>query len=423
MDTLPATHPTEPSLERRLAAYADVLLRVGVNLQPSQSLMIRAQVEAAPLVRLLAERAYGLGAPQVEVLWSDEAVTRSRFLHAPDGTFERIPHWRAEGMTAMVRAGFASLTIVSDDPSLLAEADPKRYATYVRTWQAALGAYRASTMSNGVQWCVAAFAGEAWASKLFQGVPGEEAVLRLWDVIFATTRCSEHDPVGAWEAHVARLQAWKDRLNERRYVALHFRGPGTGLRVGLAHGHVWAGASASTPNGVRFVPNLPTEEVFTAPHRDQVDGTVRASLPLVNGGTTIRGIALRFRSGRVVEADATSGLEALRRILDTDEGASRLGEVALVPVSSPVKAAGMLFYATLFDENAASHLALGRAYPTTVRGGTTMSSERSLAAGLNDSLAHVDFMIGSEEVDVDGETADGEREPVMVGGEWTSWGV
>lgn len=415
--TLP-TEPVNQPFEVRLERYADLLLRVGVNLQEGQGLVIRASLEAAPLVRLLVDRAYASGCPQVEVMWSDDAVTRSRFLSAPDGTFDRIAAWRAQGMTSMAEAGFASLGLTSDDPDLLQGTDPERWATYVRRWQGAVTGYTDVVMSNRTQWSLAAYAGRAWAAKVFPDVNGDEAVRRLWDAIFHAARSDVADPVLAWRDHQGRLRSHVERLNARRYVALHFRGPGTDLRVGLAHGHVWEGAKAVTPEGVRFAPNIPTEEVFTAPHRQQVDGNVRATLPLVNGGNLIEGIELRFEAGRVVDAKARSGFASLRRILDTDDGASRLGEVALVPVSSPVRTSGLLFYRTLFDENAASHLALGRAYPGTVAGGADMTPEARAAAGLNASLTHVDFMIGSAEVDVDGELASGEREGVMQMGEW-----
>jgi len=410
--------PDSAALEARMNSYADLLVKVGVNLQAGQGLLVRAPTEAAPLVRRVVEVAYRLGSPYVEVSWSDDAVTRARFLHAPDDSFERVPQWRADGYLAMAHQGFASLAIVGDDPDLLAGIDPQRFATYARAWQRATRAYQQIAMNDAIAWTVAAYAGLAWARKAFPGVEDRQAVTDLWDAIFAASRASEADPVAAWERHSGRLKSWCERLDERRYAALRFRGPGTDLRVGLADGHAWEGGSSVTPAGTIFMPNMPTEEVFTAPHRERVDGVVRASMPLANGGSVIDGFTLRFDGGVVVEAHAASGQAALDRILDTDEGARRLGEVALVPASSPIAQTGVLFFETLFDENAASHIALGRAYPTTVEGGAAMSEEQARGAGLNDSLAHVDFMIGSAEMDVDGETADGRLEPVMRAGEW-----
>jgi len=410
--------PGGAAFAARLNAYADLLVKVGVNLQPGQGLLVRAQTEAAPLVRRVAEAAYGLGSPYVEVSWADDAVTRARFLHAPDDSFERVPQWRADGYLAMAQQGFASLAILSDDPDLLAGTDPQRWATYARAWQRANRAYQQIAMSDGVAWSVAAYAGLAWARKAFPGVEDRQAVESLWDAIFAASRVTGADPVAAWERHDGQIKGWGERLNGRRYAAVRFRGPGTDLRVGLADGHIWEGGSSVTPDGTPFMPNMPTEEIFTAPHRERVDGVVKASMPLANGGSVIDDFTLRFEKGVVVEARAGSGQAALERILDTDEGARRLGEVALVPASSPIARTGVLFFETLFDENAASHIALGRAYPTTVEGGAAMSEDEARAAGLNDSLAHVDFMIGSAAMDVDGETADGELEPVMRAGEW-----
>lgn len=414
-----ATLPLPPARDATaLAAYADLLLRVGVNLQPGQGLVVRAQIEAAPLVRPLAEAAYRLGAPLVEVMWGDDAVTRARFLHAADGTFETVPAWRADGMRRMAEAGYAELSILSDDPDLLAGADPARWSTYVRAWQRVNRAHQAIVMADGVPWCVAGYPGVAWARKAFPGLEPADAVARLWAAIRTAVRLDRGDPVAAWRRHAQELRARREALQALDLAALRFRGPDTDLEVGLAEGHVWLGGSSVTAEGVPFVPNMPTEEVFTAPHRDRVNGVVRASLPLVNGGTVIEGIALRFRQGRVVEASASRGEAALRRILDTDEGALRLGEVALVSAASPIRRAGVLFWETLFDENAASHVALGKAYPTTVRGAAAMSAQEAAAAGLNDSLTHVDFMIGSEAMDVDGVRASGAVVPVMRAGAW-----
>ncbi len=418
------THPDAPApsdgaaFEARLTTYADLLVKVGVNLQPGQGLLVRAQTEAAPLVRKVVETAYRLGSPLVDVSWSDDEVTRARFLHAPADSFERVPTWRADGHLAMAQQGFASLAILSDDPDLLAGTEPERWATYARAWQRANRAYQQIAMSDGIAWSVAGNGGLAWARKVFPGVEDGQAVASLWDAIFAASRVTASDPVAAWEQHNARIKGWGARLNARRYAAVRFRGPGTDLRVGLADGHSWEGGSAATPDGTRFMPNMPTEEIFTAPHRERVDGVVKASMPLANGGSVIDDFTLRFENGAVVQARAGTGQAALDRILDTDEGARRLGEVALVPASSPIARTGVLFFETLFDENAASHIALGRAYPTTVEGGAAMREEDARAAGLNDSLAHVDFMIGSAAMDVDGETADGRLEPVMRSGEW-----
>src|SRR5690606_9264687 len=296
--------------------------------------------------------------------------------------------------------------------------DPKRMATYLEHWRPLMKPYYELSMSDRVAWSGAAAASPAWARRVFPGLPEDEALARLWDAIFHAVRVDAADPVAAWREHTAALLARKERLNERRYAALRFRGPGTDLRVGLADGHQWDGGASYTPGGVEFVANMPTEAGFTAAHRERVDGVVRATKPLAYAGTLIDGIEVTFANGVVTKAVAREGQEALEHVLNTDPGARRLGEVALVPASSPIARTGLLFYETLFDENAACHLALGQGYAMTLQGGQRMSAEERRAAGLNESLTHVDFMIGSDQVDVDGELPSGEHEPVMRAGEW-----
>lgn len=409
---------TNASFEDRLTAYAELLVRVGVNVQPGQKLLVRASTESAPLVRKVAEIAYRIGSPLVDVHWNDDGVTRARFLHGPEGSFSTISEWRAKAMIQLAEEGAASLAISSDDPDMLAGTDPDRFSTYMKAWRPAVKPYSDVAMNDGIAWSVAAAAAPAWAKRVFPGLPESEAVAKLWDAIFAATRIDEPDPVGAWRAHTDRLKAMKERLNEQRFAALRFRAPGTDLRVGLADGHVWDGGVSRTPVGTEFVANMPTEEVFTAPHRAKVDGVVRASMPLAYSGTIIDDFALTFEAGRVVEARAGSGQKALDNILGTDEGSRRLGEVALVPASSPIAKTGILFLETLFDENAACHIALGKAYGLTVKGSDAMTPEQRAEVGMNESLSHVDFMIGSAEMDVDGERANGELVPVLRQGEW-----
>ncbi|MFO7545776.1 MAG: aminopeptidase [Trueperaceae bacterium] len=409
---------TNASFEDRLTAYAELLVRVGVNVQPGQKLLVRASTESAPLVRKVAEIAYRIGSPLVDVHWNDDGVTRARFLHGPEGSFSTITEWRAKAMIQLAEEGAASLAITSDDPDMLAGTDPDRFSAYVKAWRPAVKPYSDLAMNDRIAWSVAAAAAPAWAKRVFPDLSEADAVAKLWDAIFAATRIDEPDPVGAWRAHTDRLKAMKGRLNEQRFAALRFRAPGTDLRVGLADGHVWDGGVSRTPDGTEFVANMPTEEVFTAPHRAQVDGVVRASMPLSYNGTIIDDFELTFEAGRVVKANAGTGQKALDNILDTDEGSRRLGEVALVPASSPIAKTGLLFLETLFDENAACHIALGKAYGLTVRGSDDMTPEQRAEVGMNESLSHVDFMIGSPEMDVDGERADGELVPVLREGEW-----
>lgn len=409
---------TTPSFAERLEAYAELLVKVGVNVQPGQKLLVRASVAAAPLVRRVVDIAYRSGSSYVEVLWGDDAVQRSRFLHGSEGSFGIIPQYRADAMNSLAAEGAASLAILADDPDALAGTLPERFSAYQKAWRPAIRSYSDLAMSDRIPWCVAAAAGPEWARKVFPDLPEAEAVDALWNAIFTATRVLEADPVAAWREHNADLARRKQALNERRYAALRFRAPGTDLRVGLADDHVWDGGGSTLPNGVGFVANMPTEEVFTAPHRERVDGVVRASMPLAYNGILIDDFSLEFKDGAVVKATAGKGQAALDDILDTDAGARRLGEVALVPASSPIAKADLLFLETLFDENAACHIALGRGYVNCLQGAQEMTGEERLAHGLNDSLAHVDFMIGSSEMDIDGELPDGTTEPVMRKGEW-----
>lgn len=404
----------------KLTAYARLLLDVGVNLRPGQKLLLRGSVDVKELVRSVAEQAYERGCPYVDVVWLDDHVQRSRFLKGPNETFDVIDEHRAAAANAHAEEGSAVLTIVSSDPHALDGVSAKNLGKYEAKWRAATAPYMEKAMTNAFQWCVAGAAGPGWARRVFPELSPAEAEERLWAAIFQATRMNEADPVAAWRKHNEELDAAVELLNARRYSALRFTGEGTDLEVGLADGHIWAGGGSSTPSGVEFVANMPTEEVFTAPHRTRVNGVVRASMPLSHGGTLIEGFTLTFEGGKVVGVKADKGQEMLQAVLNTDEGARRLGEVALVPASSPIAKAGSLFLNTLFDENAASHLALGKGYDFTLEGAEAMSAEEKLSAGLNDSAQHVDFMIGTHDMDVDGVKQDGSTEPVMRAGEWAT---
>lgn len=404
--------------DTRLDLLAQVAVNVGLGLKPGQELVLTAPVEALALVRRVTEHAYRAGASLVTTLYSDEPSTVARFQHAPEEAFDTAASWLYEGMAQAYRTGAARMAIGGENPSMLAAQDPARVA---RANRARSVAYRpALELITGfdINWSIVCAATPAWARLVFPDLPEEEGVAALWDAIFAASRIDAADPVAAWAAHNAALHARTRLLNDRRFSALRFTGPGTDLTVGLSDGHLWLGGAEEAKNGIVCNPNIPSEEVFTTPHAQKVDGFVRSTKPLSYQGTLIRDIAVRFEAGRIVEAMASAGQDVLHKVIDTDEGARRLGEVALVPHSSPISASGLLFYNTLFDENAASHVAIGQAYRTCLEGGTTASEDELAQRGANTSLIHIDWMIGSGEVDVDGITADGTAAPVMRAGEW-----
>lgn len=412
--------PPEMTLtfEQKLANYAELAVRVGVGLQPGQRLIVNAPVATAELARLIVEKAYQAGARLVDVIWDDDATTLARFRYAPRDSFEELATWRLDAMMAAAERGDAVLSIRATDPDLLAGQDPELVATLQRVTAAYRKPYSVKVMSNAFNWNLISAPLPAWAQRIFPQESAERAVELLWEAIFQATRADQPDPVRAWQQHLEALEAARTRLNDRQFDGLRFKGPGTDLFVGLPERHVWAGGSSQGKNGTTFVANIPTEEVFTAPHRDRTEGTVSATKPLAYAGNLIEGIRLRFEGGRVVEANATRGQDILRKLVETDEGSQRLGEVALVPNSSPISQLGLLFFNTLYDENAASHIAIGSAYRFNLEGGEALSEEEFGARGGNTSLTHVDWMIGSGELDVIGVHKDGREEPVMLGGEW-----
>lgn len=408
-----------------LRKYGHLAVKIALNLQPGQRLLIigplangGVSLDAAPLVRRVVESAYDAGAPYVETLWGDEAMQLARFHHAPRDAFGEYSMWLADALVKHAEAGHAVLSIYANDPDLLKDEPPALVGQVQTTVGKHVRPFREYVSKNQINWSVIAAPSQAWADVVFPGLPPDQRVPKLWETISRLCRLDRPDPVAAWEAHLAALAARRDFLNERRYRSLTYRGPGTDLTIGLPDGHLWVSGRSTSAAGIPFAPNLPTEEVFTMPHRDRVDGTVQSSKPLSYGGTLIDDFTMRFETGRVVQMTAKHGEPVLRQLLDTDEGASRLGEIALVPHGSPVAQSGVLFYNTLFDENAASHVAIGSAYRFTMEGGEGMSVEDFERAGGNRSATHVDFMIGSPALDIDGLRADGHAEPLMRQGEW-----
>jgi aminopeptidase len=406
-------------------AYSDLVVKVGLNLRAGQRLLIigplangGASLEAAPLVRRIAVSAYRAGAPLVEVLWGDEQLLLLRFQHAPRDSFGHFSEWLPRTLLEHVQHGHAVLSVYANDPDHLKDQDTNLITEVQQATSRAVREFREQISRNQINWTVVAAAGARWAAKVFPEAAPARQVDLLWDAIGKLCRLDRSDPIAAWERHLADLAARRDLLNAKRYTALNYTAPGTALTIGLPDGHAWVAGRSFSQSGIEFAPNLPTEEVFTIAHRSQVEGTVRSTKPLSYGGTLIEGFTLRFENGRVVNSAAERGDAVLRRLIDTDDGAGRLGEVALVPHSSPISQSGRLFYNTLFDENAASHVALGNAYKFTLQSGNDMTDDQFERSGGNRSAVHVDFMIGSGDLDVDGVLADGTTEPLMRQGEW-----
>lgn len=407
----------EQEFDQMLTKYADVTVKVGLNLRKDQCLSIRGILEDAPFIRKVVESAYKAGAKYVDVLWTDERTSRLFYEHANSENIEIIPEWLLHRFEEYYKRGDAELAVFSTDPNLLEGIDPDLIARYRKARaQKLLEPLR--KYENMTNWCVVATATPSWAIKVFPGLPVAEAQTKLWEAIFNACRIDVPDPVGAWEIHTRKLVKYKDYLNTKSYASLYYKGPGTDLTIGLPKNQVWSGAQETFKNGITCTVNIPTEEVFTAPHKDKAEGVVTASLPLNLVGVMVEDFTVTFENGRVVNVSAKKGEADLRKLIETDENASRLGEVALVPNSSPISQRGHLFYNTLFDENAASHIALGNAYRSTIEGGEDMTEEEFAANGGNKSLIHTDFMIGSDQLDVDGIYDDGTSEPIMRAGEW-----
>jgi aminopeptidase len=404
----------------KLEKLAQVAVRVGLNLQPGQDLFLTAPAAALPLVRLIAAEAYKAGAGIVTPILSDEELTLARYRHSRDEGFDRAPSWLYEGVAKAFAANTARLAIVGDNPMLLAGQDPAKVARANKANAIAYQPALEKIAGFDINWNIVSWPGTAWARQVFAGDEEDVAVAKLAEAIFAASRVSGDDPIGAWADHNAALHRRTRWLNERRFSALRYTGPGTDLTIGLADGHEWEGGASTAKNGITCNANIPTEEVFTTPHARRVEGHVRSTKPLSHQGTLIDDIQVRFEGGRIVEAHASKGEAVLLKVLDTDEGARRLGEVALVPHSSPISQSGLLFYNTLFDENAACHIALGQCYAKCFVNGTSLTPEQIEAQGGNKSFIHIDWMIGSNEIDIDGILPDGTRAPVFRKGEWAA---
>ncbi|NMA70116.1 MAG: aminopeptidase, partial [Desulfitobacterium sp.] len=357
------------------------------------------------------------GAKDVAVFWKDEVTSKIRFLHGQEEIFDDFPQWQKSFYINYAQQGAAFISIAANDPELMKDVNPERMVRAQRASSTALKEYRERLMSNQNPWCVVSVPTEAWAQKVFPGETKEDAMEKLWEAILSSVRVDQDDPVQAWEDHKNNLQRTMDFLNSHNFKSLHFKNSlGTDLSIGLPEDHLWIGGPDYTADGIEFIANMPTEEVFTMPHRTKVNGKVVSSMPLNYNGNLITNFSLTFKDGRIIECTAEEGLEQLKGLINTDEGSHYLGEVALVPYDSPISNSGILFYNTLFDENAACHLAIGKAYPVNLKNGDKLSEEELLVAGANDSLIHEDFMIGTPDLSITGITQDEREVPIFVKG-------
>ncbi|PLR87068.1 MULTISPECIES: aminopeptidase [Bacillus] len=402
----------------QLEKYADLAVKVGVNVQKGQTLVINTTLDAAKFVRLVVKKAYETGAHNVVVNWTDDVVSRTKYELAPDEAFLEYPEWRAKETEALAENGAAFMAIVSSSPDLLKGINPERIANFQKATGKALAKYRQYVQSDKVSWTVIAVPSDDWAAKVFPEEPAENRVHKLWEAIFKATRSDLDNPVEAWKEHDKNLNEKVEYLNSKRFKKLHYKASGTDLTVELPEDHIWVGAGSTNENGIEFMANMPTEEVFTVPYREGVNGYVSSTKPLSYGGNIIDQFKITFENGRIVNVEAKEGEEVLKRLVETDEGSHYLGEVALVPHNSPISQSDILFFNTLFDENASNHFAIGSAYAFCIEGGKKMSSDQLKEKGLNQSITHVDFMVGSAEMDIDGISADGKTEPVFRNGSW-----
>jgi len=406
------------SFERNIEKYAELIVKVGANIQPGQPVIIEAELESAVITREVVRKAYEAGAKYVHVIWYDDAVTRARFELAGDDSFHYYPAWIGRMMEQFCEEGGALIQFRMPDPDLYKGIDPAKVSAATKSAAIGRRKFITYTHNNDVTWCLANAPTKAWAAKVYPNLPADEQIPAMWDTIFKIARIDTEDPIAEWKAHIAKLKETRERLTAKKYVRFHYKAPGTDLTVEMPDGHIWLGGGDVNKAGDYFVANMPTEEVYSMPKRGGVNGTLKSTMPLNLNGALVDRFAFTFKDGKVIDFTAETGYEHLKDLLEADEGSSYLGEIALVPYDSPISNLNRIFYWTLIDENASCHFALGNAYPVNIENGTSMTAEERLARGANVSLRHVDFMVGSAELDIDGELADGTIEPVFRKGNW-----
>jgi aminopeptidase len=410
------------TLEQMIDNYAELAVTKGVNIQPNQQLVVNAPVECADFARTVVKKAYEAGSGYVTVIWNDDQIQRLTYEYNETSFFEQVPAWKREQLNSLAEEGAAFLHLFGEDPSVLAGIDPEKPATAARVRNKAFDKYRHGLDFGINTWSIVGVPTKAWATTVFPDLDAGEAVRRLWYAILETARSNGENPAAVWDAHNATFEHHKTLLNDCQFDHLHYTSSnGTDLTVGLNKGHVWEGGSATVANGTVYFPNMPTEEVFTTPDRLRVDGIVYSVIPLVHAGSIIRDFWIRFENGCAVEFGAEEGEEVLRQIIETDENSCRLGECALVAKDTPIRESGLLFYNTLYDENASCHLALGQGFPGCREGGLEMEKAELIEHGVNFSHTHVDFMIGANDMNIVGVKSDGEEIPIFEDGVWAPY--
>lgn len=401
-----------------LKKYAELTVKIGVNLQKNQTLVVNSPIECKDFVRLISEIAFKEGARDVHVEWNDEELTRIKYFNAPSEAFNEFPKWKADGLEEFAKNNAAFLSISAANPELLKGVSQERIANANKARSFALKKYTKYIMNSDVSWCVVSIPTANWAKKVFPNLNEGDALEKLWETIFSVVRVEKENPVSEWKNHINKLKHVLDFLNNNKFESLHYKSKETDLTIKLPNGHIWAGGSELNSKGIEFVANMPTEEVFTVPLKDGVDGYVTSTKPLNYGGNLINNFKLNFKNGRIVDYSASEGYETLKQLIEIDDGSHYLGEVALVPNDSPISNSEIIFFNTLFDENASCHLAFGSAYPTCIENGTTMTEEELIENGVNQSLTHQDFMIGSSDLNITGITKSGEKIDIFKNGNW-----
>ena len=402
---------------KKLYDFAELVLGVGVNLQKGQGLEIVCPVEKSEVAVAFSEKAYEMGARIVNVRWSCEKTDRVNYLYAEEEALTDIPKWFVDSKNYLVKKGFCYVAIDAEDPSAFKDVPSEKLAAVSKKKSKLLKAFSDEVMSNGIRWCVVSVPTESWAKKIFPAAA--DPVEELSFAIEKTMRLDEKNPLEAWQKHIDTLNRRAEFMNAKNFEYLHYTSAnGTDLMLGLAENHVWVSAQEKAKDGVPFVANMPTEEIFTAPHKDKINGVVKSALPLSYNGQIIENFSFIFKKGKVIDFSAEKGYDVLKKLLETDTGTLSLGEAALIGKNSPIAKSGILFLNTLFDENASCHLALGKGYPTTVKGGAEMTVKELKKLGVNDSVEHVDFMIGSPDLSVTGIGYDKSETPLFVDGEW-----